>query len=168
MDLAADFLAFRALRFLTHFPFFLTNPLLHFTTLGFGFDLTAGVAAGGTLPVPENVALDGAPKIAGCEGGAARHASAVAHAGEETATAEHGTAAEQTCASYTSNAVSRSPGASRTLVRKNTSSPFSLASMNTDSSPEDPPEINATQPRDTEPNVALELAQPPTPAGSYS
>ena len=73
----------------------------------------AGLTADGVgLPDPENVALAGAPKTAGCGAGAARQESAVVHAGGTVAEVEHGTAAEQTCASYTSDAASRSCGAS--------------------------------------------------------
>ena len=40
---------------------------------------------GTTLPAPVNVALDGAPKIAGCGDGATLHASPLVHGGGETA-----------------------------------------------------------------------------------
>jgi hypothetical protein len=47
-----------------------------------GFTTVCGDdVAATTFPAPENVALDGAPKIAGCGEGAARQASAVVHAG---------------------------------------------------------------------------------------
>ena len=42
-----------------------------------------------TLPKPENVALAGAPNIAGSGEGAARHESAVVHASVDTGGATH-------------------------------------------------------------------------------
>ena len=55
------------------------------------------------FPAPLNVSLDGAPKICGCGSAAARHESAVVHAGGTTTGADgHGATVEQTCASYTS------------------------------------------------------------------
>jgi hypothetical protein len=141
------------------FLFFLTFFVLAFTTETEG---------GARLPDPENVALAGAPYIAGCGEGAARHESAVVHDGGETTDTGHGTAAEQTCASYTSYALSKSWGANCAVVRKKTSSTLSLASRNTDSSADVPDEIKPTQPPDASLNVALEVKQLPIPAGSYS
>jgi hypothetical protein len=99
-----------------------------------------------TLPVPENVALDGAPKIAGCGEGAALHESPLEHGGGVIVALEHGAAAEHTCASYTSSDVSTSCDTSLDAVRKNTSSPVSLASRKADSSADVPEETNDTQP----------------------
>ena len=64
--------------------------------------LTAGAPPRLMLPWPENVALAGAPKLAGCGAGAARHESAVTHAGELAALTKHGEDALHACASYTS------------------------------------------------------------------
>ncbi len=65
------------------------------------FTFTAGLDTCDTgLPVPENVALAGAPKIAGCGDGAGRHESPLSHAGGSTGATTHGEPAEQTCASY--------------------------------------------------------------------
>ena len=54
------------------------------------------------LPLPDNVALAGAPKIAGCGSGAGLHASALEQAGGDAGACTHPTALEQVCASYTS------------------------------------------------------------------
>jgi hypothetical protein len=51
------------------------------------------------LPCPENVALEGGPKIDGCGAGAARQASAVVHAGGAFASLGQSLEPEQTCAS---------------------------------------------------------------------
>ena len=153
--------------------FFVFLRFLCFPARRFGFAFVffgdIGLTTDGArLPDPENVALAGAPKTAGCGAGAARHESAVVHAGGTAAAGEHGTAAEQTCASYTSNAVSESCGANCPSVTKNTSSPLALASKNVDAWSEDPEEIKPTQPPDDSLNVTLDAVQSPTPAGSYS
>lgn len=51
------------------------------------------------FPAPAKVALDGAPKPAGCGVGAALQESPLLHGGGDTDAAAHGTLAEQTCAS---------------------------------------------------------------------
>ncbi|HVA19359.1 MAG TPA: hypothetical protein VMU55_04220 [Solirubrobacteraceae bacterium] len=135
--------------------------------LGF-VDVVVFTTTGAAFPLPENVALAGAPKIPGWGIGAARHESAVVHAGGKTAAAVHGDSVEQACASYMSYALSMSCEASWALVRKNTSFPLSLASTNAASSPEAPEETRPTQPPDLALNVTLDVWQLPIPAGSYS
>jgi hypothetical protein len=124
-----------------------------------------------TLPDPENVALAGAPKIAGCNDGGALHPSPLAHGGGRTGALAHGDPAEHACASYTSKAVSTSCEVSLAVVRKNTSPPPSLVSRNTDSSLEVPEETSDTQPPSLATYVGKAVVHPfgpPTPAGSYS
>jgi hypothetical protein len=121
------------------------------------------------LPAAENVALAGEPKIEGCGEGAALHDSASAHAGGDAGgSGRHGACEEHSCASYTSNDVSKSEDTSLEFVKKNTSPPVSLASMNPDSPDDVPEEIRSTQPPTRAPYVAKEPVQPPTPMGSYS
>src|ERR1700722_9046436 len=74
---------------------------------GLPLDSTVRDGARATLPVPENVALDGAPYNAGCGEGAARHDASVSHAGGCGAVTGQLLAAHS-CASYTSYDVSRS------------------------------------------------------------
>lgn len=67
---------------------------------GFAFGFTLVVGVGVTLPAPENVSLDGAPKRVGWGMGAALHESASLHAGGTLAPdAGHGEISEQMCAS---------------------------------------------------------------------
>src|SRR5580692_10183063 len=140
------------------------------------------------FPAPENVALDGKPKSAGCGSGAALHDASVSHGGGDTVTGRHGDALVHSCASYTSYAVSPSCCARRACVMKNTSPPVSEASRNHEGSLEVPEEIKPTQPALSSPArpsttklraglkttlplvLALEHACSPagTPSGSYS
>jgi hypothetical protein len=58
------------------------------------------VVGGARLPAPENVALDGAPKIGGCGVGAGLQEASVAHGGGCTAeVGMHGEALVHSCAS---------------------------------------------------------------------
>ena len=120
------------------------------------------------MPAPENVALAGEPNTAGCGVGAARQESAVVHAGAAATEPGHGDCALQTRASYTSNEVSKSRATSGWAVKKNTSSPVSLASRNPYTPEDVPEEIRSTQPPDVFPNVAETTEQSPMPTGSYS
>lgn len=97
----------RALRLRFAFRFFACLDLCFFAVACLDL-FTTGLEAGAALPDPEKVALAGAPKSAGCGEGAARQESAVVHGGEDAVTAGQRAPAEQTCASYTSYALSRS------------------------------------------------------------
>jgi hypothetical protein len=88
-----------ALRLRARFRFFCLC-FAGFFALCLGLTLTGGEDC--RLPDPENVALAGAPKIPGCNAGAALHESPLEHSGGNTGALTHGTAAEHTCASYTS------------------------------------------------------------------
>jgi hypothetical protein len=133
-------------------------------------DLPFTASVDGTLafPAPENVALGGAPKIAGCGEGAALHESPVVHGGGAAGGEKHGTAVEQACASYTSTPASTSCEVNLLNVKKNTSLPFTLASKNPDSSGDVPADTNDTQPPDLALNVTLDAVQEPTPCDSNS
>jgi hypothetical protein len=62
--------------------------------------LAGAEPAGMMFPAPENVALDGAPKIDGCGVGAALHASPFVHGGGTSAACgAHGAETEHSCAS---------------------------------------------------------------------
>ncbi len=129
-------------------------PRLHFGVFVtfFGAEVLVGGGTEVGIALPWNVALDGAPKIDGCGSGAARHPSAVSHTGGTSASAGHGDTLVHSWASYNEAPVSMLPDTKCAAVKKNTSPPDALASINADSSPEVPDEINATQPA------------PPTPA----
>jgi hypothetical protein len=131
-------------------------------------DVTPG-AAGAKLPTPENVALGAGPNTVGCGDGLRLHESPVVHGGGVAGgTGRHGELALHTRASYRSSDLSKSCANNFDCVKKNASSPFSLASMNTDSSAEPPEETKPTHP----PAVSLKRSfagvQSPTPSGSYS
>jgi hypothetical protein len=128
----------------------------------------AAGCAGMTLPNPENVALAGAPNIAGSGEGAARQESAVVHVSVDTGGATQRHPIEQSCASKIARPVSVSSGTSFSVVMKNTSLPLSLASKNSDSVGDVPEEISPTQPPEAGLNVALAALQFSVPAGSNS
>lgn len=86
-------------RFLFDFFAHASNAFASFCARVNDFDLTAGFEAAGEvrLPAPENVALGGAPKIAGWGEGAGLHESPVLHGGGTTGGGtKHGAASEQT------------------------------------------------------------------------
>lgn len=95
---------------LTRFALRLTHfPRLSFLPFGHLIDGAGDVTIDGVgFPTPENVALAGTPNTDGCREGVALHESAVSHGGGETTSLGHGIDALHTCASYKSNAVSRS------------------------------------------------------------
>src|ERR1700733_6146072 len=105
------FRGFRGFRALTHLPPFFTRPLPHLVAFFAVFAGTDGGDGTVTFPDPLNVALDGAPKIAGCGKGAALHDASVTHGGDPTKGATHGETLVHSCASYTSAELSKSCGA---------------------------------------------------------
>src|SRR5271163_2226299 len=75
-------------------------PFTHFTVLLFTFGFATDTDDGVKFPGPWNVAEGGAPNTPGCGDGAARHASAVTHAGGAAPGAVmHGDSAVHSCAS---------------------------------------------------------------------
>jgi hypothetical protein len=97
-------LAFLGLTRFTHLLFFFTRPFLHVTGLAFGFTIGFTTATGAGFPAPENVALAGAPKTAGCGDAGGLHESPLSHGGGETDAGNP----PSTLASYTSTRLSRS------------------------------------------------------------